>query len=249
MLTKGDESQPERDAMRKRIGVVFCCWLVFLGGFAFGAPSTGGQEQSEKGQKQTPGFTPVTPKRKTPAKRSEWRMPDGRVVEFPPSTTQEEIDALAKRIAEGTVELPPGSKVIGWEPVEDANSLLPQYAERVATIPTAKGKLDALANAASILQTQIDSMKADIKYARALIAIQDKRDNELTKVVNANAEATTNNAAVLADSVSSLTMKTNELDDLKRELGKFKEAACPILRAAKLDWRTRMELDSACGLH
>jgi hypothetical protein len=201
--------------VRKRLAVVFCCWLVFLGGF-----STSGQEQSEKEQKETP--PPVTPKRKTPARPSDWRMPDGRVVEFPASTSQEEIDALAKRIAEGTVELPPGAKVIGWEPVEDANSLLPQYAERVATIPTAKGKLDALANAASILQTQIDSMKADIKYARALIAIQDKRDNELTKVVNANAEATTNNAAVLADNVSSLTMKTNELDDLKRELDKFR---------------------------
>jgi NAD(P)-dependent dehydrogenase (short-subunit alcohol dehydrogenase family) len=211
--------------------------------------STGGQQQSEKGQQQSPGFTPVARQRKPPTKPSDWRMPDGRVVEFPASMSKDEIDALAKRIAEGAVELPPGARVIGWEPVEDANSLLPQYAERVATIPTVKGKLDALANGAGMLQTQIDSMKADIKYAHDLIAIQHKRDDELTKVVNANADATTNNAAVLADNVSSLTMKTNELDDLKRELDTFKEAACPVLRTARMGEVARMKVDSACGLH
>jgi hypothetical protein len=40
-----------------------------------------------------------------------------------------------------------------------------------------------------------------------------------------------------------------DVDDLKRELDKFKEAAWPILQAANVGWNARMKLDSACGLH
>jgi hypothetical protein len=121
----------------------------------------------EKGQKQTPGFTPATPKRKTPAKPSDWRMPDGHVVEFPATTSKEEIDALAKRMVEGVGELPPGARVVGWEPVEGATSLLPEYEQRVATVPTTKGKLDALANAADILQRQIIVLQIRLDAERA----------------------------------------------------------------------------------
>jgi hypothetical protein len=96
-------------------------------------------------------------------------MPDGRVVEFAASTSQEEIDALAKRIAVGAVELPPGARVIGWEPVESVESLPLFYEQRIATIPTTKGKLDSLANAAGILQAQSDSRKNDINSAIASI--------------------------------------------------------------------------------
>ncbi len=86
-------------------------------------------------------------------------MPDGRVVEFPASTSKEEIDALAKRIAEGAIELPPGARVIGWEPVEGAISLLPEYEQSLATIPTTRGKLDALANAAAYCSVRSPSCK------------------------------------------------------------------------------------------
>jgi len=226
--------------MRKRIAVVFCCWLIFLGGF-----STGGQEQSEKGQKQTPGFTPVTPKRKTPAKPSNWRMPDGRVVEFPASTSQEEIDALAKRIAEGTVELPPGSKVIGWEPVEGATSLLPEYEQRLATIPTAKGKLDALANAVGILQRQIIVLQIRLDAEHAS---NDAGFKSSDKTLNNHAEGLNVQAALLgslANDVDRLKMKTNQLDDLKRELDDFKAAACPVLRNLRA---SGIKIDFTCGL-
>jgi hypothetical protein len=237
------------------------------------ARSTGGQQQSEKGQQQTPGFIPVAPKRKAPATREDARsvahLPDGRVVRLAPkwdergnpvATNQEEIDALAKRIAEGAVELPPGAKVIGWEPIEGATSLLPNYEQRVATIPTTKNKVDALANAAGTLQAQIDSrdnltnQRIDLTFSR-IVALE-KHDEELTNVVNMS-------AAVAGNADSKLLMLTNQLDDLKRELDDFKAAACPVLRrtargpgrswddvaGTMKDQDVQMKLDAACVRH
>lgn len=217
------------------------------------ALSTGGQQGTQKGpvpKNNQPGFIPVT-------QRIVY-LPDGRTVAFPIGMSEEEIDALAKRIAAGAVELPLGARVIGWKPVEGATSLLPGYDQRVATIPTMKGKLESLANAADILQTQIDSrdnltnQRIDLAFSR--LASLEKHDDELTKMVNLH-------AAVLSDGDSRLRMTTNQLDDLKRELHDFKDAACPVLRrAAKgprrswddvagvmTDQNVQMKLDSACA--
>jgi NAD(P)-dependent dehydrogenase (short-subunit alcohol dehydrogenase family) len=155
-----------------------------------------------------------------------------------PAVKAEQVDATS-------VDLPPGTKVIGWEPVEDAASLPSQYAERVATIPTTKSKLDALANAAGILQLQIDSMRNDVKYAHARIATEEKYSDQLAKIIDANAGG-------LANDVSFLMMKTNQLDDLKRkldDLNDFKDVVCPILRGANISDLARITLNSACGLH
>lgn len=57
--------------------------------------STGGQ-QSKKRQGQAIDFVPAGAEVRR-------RMPDGRVVEFPRSTSKEEIDAAAKHIAEGGI--------------------------------------------------------------------------------------------------------------------------------------------------
>jgi hypothetical protein len=231
-----------------------------------------GSSNPREGQKQTPGFTPVAPKGKTPARedaRPIGHLPDGRVVRFPAewdehgnpvSTSQEEIDALAKRIAEGAVELPPGAKVIGWEPVEGATSLLPNYEQRVASIPTTKSKVDALANAAGILQVQIDSrdnltnQRIDLTFSR-IVALEE-HNNELTNVVNVT-------ASVAGNADGKLLMLTNQLDDLKRELDDFKAAACPVLRrttrgpgrswddvaGTMKDREVQMKLDAACVRH
>lgn len=211
--------------------------------------STGGQQQqTDKGKQQTPGFTPIAPKRKTPAKPSDWRMPDGRVVEFPASTSKEEIDALAKRIAEGAVELPPGARVVGWEPVEGADSLLPAYEQRVATIPTMKGKLDALANAAGILQAQVNLLreleKLDSKYANDLSL-------HYAGVLNDHAARINQALAVAADADTEIRAQSlfGDARHLKQELDDFKDAACPILRRAEVGWATKLKIDSACGLH
>lgn len=235
---------------------------IIVAVIVFCALSTAGRQQSEKGQQQTPGFTATAHKRKGPVTREDARpvahLPDGRVVRFPArwdergnpvSTSQEEIDALTKRIAEGAVELPAGVKVIGWEPVEGANSLLPEFEQRVATIPTTKNKMDALATAAGILQRQIIVLQIKLDAEQAA---NDAGFKSTDKTLNNHADGLDVHAAVLANlanDVSRLTMKTNELDDFKHELDKFKEAACPILRTANVRWRTRMELDSACGLH
>jgi hypothetical protein len=214
------------------------------------APSASSEPRASrkgKASAKQPGFLPVP---------QQWRMPDGRVVEFPASTSKEEIDALAKRIAEGAAELPAGARVIRWEPVEGATSLLPEYEQRLATIPTTKGKLDALANAAEILQSQIDLMKNDIKYAHARIAIEEKSSDGLANLIDGN-------AAMLGDHAGRLTTTQNQLDDLKRELDDFKTAACPVLRRAAREPRrswddlagamkdqdVQMKLDSACRLH
>jgi len=159
------------------------------------------------------------------------------------STSQEEIDALAKRTADGAVELPPGVKVIGWEPVEGPFP----YEEVIATIPATKGKLDALANAVSILRSQITALQGQLSTERAA---NDAGFRSTGKTLNNHAD----NFNALAAQVAYLEQQEQirkpqpEVDDLKRELKKFKEAACPILRTANVSWRTRMELDSACGL-
>ncbi|SRR5713101_2712791 len=225
--------------------------------------STGGQQQSEKGQQQTPGFTPIAPKRKAPATREDARhvahLPDGRVVRFPAqwdergspvSTSQEEIDALAKRIAEGAVDLPPGAKVIGWEPVEGASSLLPSYEQRVETIPTTKGKLEALANAAGILQTQISGLQTQLAAESAGNTAGFRSTDKTLNNHAENFDALAAQVAYLAqqDQIEKHNLK-RDLDDLKQELAKFKEAACPILLTANVGWRTQMQLDSACGRH
>jgi hypothetical protein len=213
--------------------------------------STGGQQESEKGKQQTPERIPATHKRIPPADQAAKKftnvrplahLPDGRLVVFPPSTSNEEIDMVAKRVAEGAVELPPGARVIGWEPAEGANALLPRYEARFATLPAIKDKLNSLANAAGMLQTQIDFMKSDIKYAYARIATQEKLDDGL-------AEAIDTNTAALANDVGYLTTRLNQLSNLKRELDEFKDVACPILRRANVDELTRMRLNSSCGSH
>ncbi len=208
------------------------------------ALSTGGQQQSEKGQKQTPGFIPAIPKRKASAKPSDWRMPDGRIVEFPSSTSKEEIDELAKRIALGAVELLPGARVIGWEPVEGPFL----YEEAIATIPTVKGKLDALANAVSILRSQINALQVQLESERAA---NNAGFRSTDKTLNNHADSFDALAAQVAYLAQQEQMRKPQpdVDDLKRELDKFKEVACPILRTANVSWNAKMNLDSACGLH
>lgn len=212
--------------------------------FLLCAFSTGGQQQqTDKGKQQTPGFTPIAPKRKTPAKPSDWRMPDGRVIEFPASTSKEEIDALAKRIADGAVELPPGARVIGWEPVEGANALLAEFDQRVATIPTTKGKLDALANAADILQRQIIVLQIRLDAERAA---KDAGFKSTDKTLNNHADNFDALAAQVAYLAQLAQQHQMEKQNLKRDLDDFKEAACPLLRSLRA---SGMKLDYACGLH
>ncbi len=201
------------------------------------ALSTGGQQAA------SPDVIPDKQPNRIPVHRRSETMPDGRVVGFPASTSQEEIDALAKRTADGAVELPPGVKVIGWEPVEGPFP----YEEVIATIPATKGKLDALANAVSILRSQITALQGQLSTERAA---NDAGFRSTGKTLNNHAD----NFNALAAQVAYLEQQEQirkpqpEVDDLKRELKKFKEAACPILRTANVSWRTRMELDSACGL-
>jgi hypothetical protein len=38
------------------------------------------------------------------------------------------------------------------------------------------------------------------------------------------------------------------VDDLERQFREFKDGACPILRTARIDWETKIKVDSICGL-
>jgi hypothetical protein len=142
--------------------------------------------------------------------------------------------------------------VIGWERYEGAISLLPRYDERVATIPTTKGKLDALANAAGILQSQIDDVRQQVVQIRG-----EKANFEyVSKSLIHHADLIDQIGALAADSDSRIRAiqfgfagANPRLDDLKQEVDKFKEAACPVLRTTRMGDITRMNLDSACGLH
>jgi len=168
-------------------------------------------------------------------------MPDGRIVEFPSSTSKEEIDELAKRIALGAVELLPGARVIGWEPVEGPFL----YEEAIATIPTVKGKLDALANAVSILRSQINALQVQLESERAA---NNAGFRSTDKTLNNHADSFDALAAQVAYLAQQEQMRKPQpdVDDLKRELDKFKEVACPILRTANLVGETHyVEYDGA----
>jgi hypothetical protein len=220
------------------------------------ALSTGGQQQqSDKGKQQTPDFIPAAPKQWKPVRYRNATLPDGRIVAFPASTSEQEIDALAKRIAEGAVELPPGARVIGWEPVEGADLLLPGYEQRVATIPTMKGKLDALANAMGNLQTQISGMKIDIQSAKMDSNYASNQLLHYAKVLDDHTDLI-NQAGVLAalanDQGRNAEQESNDLkreaEKMKQELDDLKALACSALYPADVGWTTRMKIKSACGL-
>lgn len=93
----------------------------------------------------------------------------------------------------------------------------------------------------------------DKKFALDMTLIQSER---LSKEVN-NAQALANQAAALAaDDDSRIRAMQNglsganpELDDLRKELTKFKDAACPLLRTLRMDDTTRINLGYACGFH
>jgi hypothetical protein len=200
------------------------------------------------GQAKAPppkGWTPVDEKKsRATIKRPTWVMPDGRVVAFSASTSEREIDELSSRIAFGATDLLPGAEVVGWESRQDMKALLPEYAERIATIPTTKGKLDALANGASILQGQITELQWQSK-ARQEAAIADENTaNENTKIYNAAIAALDFRVGRLEFDSSS----KREADDIKRALDDFKDAVCPFLRGANVSWSTKMKVDSACGV-
>lgn len=209
--------------------------LVILAG-ALSAEDQQGQATTKR-----PDWVPAT---------QQWRMPDGRVVEFPASTSKDEIDALAERIADGAVELPHGARVVGWEPVEGTTSLLPDYAQRLATIPTAKGKLDALANAAGILQSQIVTLRMGLDAERSGNAAAFKSaDNAINNHAD-SLQALAGEVAYLEQQEQMRRLQPNA-DDVRRkldELEEFKDAACPVLRTARMDDFARIKLNSVCGL-
>jgi hypothetical protein len=227
--------------------------LTILGVILLCALSTSGQQGTEKGsvsKNNQPGFIPAT-------HRIAY-LADGRIVAFPISMSEEEIDAVAKRIGEGAVELPPRAKVIGWKPVEGATSLLPEYEQRVATIPTTKDKLDALANAAGILQAQLNVLREVQKSESNYVS---DRLLHHAKILDDHA-ARMDQAGIIAVDADN-RLRSLDTQDLKRELGEFKDAACPLLRRAargpRRSWDdiagtmsdkdVQMKLDSACGLH
>ena len=49
--------------------------------------------------------------------------------------------------------------------------------------------------------------------------------------------------------IQNLQFRIANADDWKRELGNFKHAACPVLQTVRVDWTTRMRLNSECGSH
>lgn len=135
-------------------------------------------------------------------------------------------------------DLPPNAKVVGWEPVEGTFALLPGFEERVATIPIVKGKLDALANAVAILQKEIGMAsearaRDSLALLRAHSELNQTQFDDLLKAIR-RIEA--------AESLDRQNLK----QEMQRELGEFKAAACPVLRTASMDSITRLKLDSAC---
>ena len=76
----------------------------------------------------------------------------------------------------------------------------------------------------------------------ASVVLFDPKDNVIWSAPDASVDA----LAALNYSDSQITQLRNTLDDLKRQLGDFKDAACPILKTARVDELTSMRLHSAC---
>jgi hypothetical protein len=103
-----------------------------------------------------------------------------------------------------------------------------------------KGKLDALANAVSILRSQIIDLQGQLKTERAG---NDAGFRSTDKTLNNHA----NSFDALAAQVAYLAQQDQmEKHNLKQELDDFKDAACPVLRSLRA---SRTKLDYACGLH
>lgn len=219
------------ERQNRRLKQVAAGWFLLLAvALLSAALSAGGQQETkERG---------TVARQKAPAQPSYWRLADGRLVVFPRSIKKvEEVDATA-------LDLPPGTKVIGWEPVEGADSLLPQYAERIATVPTVKGKLDALANAAGILQAQVNVLR-EIEKIHSDYASE--RILHYARVLDDHATRINQALAVAADADTEIRMHlSGDTRNLKQELDDFKDAACPALRSLRA---SGMKLDYACGLH
>jgi hypothetical protein len=193
---------------------------------------------SARGQKQQENQRPSDSHHYTKDDLAQtWRLADGRLVVFPPSVKKvEEVDATA-------VDLPPGTRVIGWEPVEGASSLLPGYEQRVSSIPTTNAKLDSLANAAGILQSQVNDLQVQVTSNLNYVSEKFLRH---AKVLDDHA-ALIDQATVIAADADNRS-RTLDAQDLKNKMEEFEDAACPLLRTARMNETTRTKLDSACGL-
>ena len=218
------------ERQNRRLKQIAVGGVLFLAIGVFCVIAAGGQ-QNAKGKSGKV-------KQNAPAQSGHWKLSDGRLVVFPSSVIAERVDPTA-------LDLPPGTKVVGWEPVEDEKSLLPAYAQRVATIPTVKGRIDALAEAAQVLQQEIDdaSVASYLSHSSVLTQLQ-----EHGKLLDQYAVTVNQNAALPAANFLAIQNTQRDVDRLKRDLDDFKDAVCPVMRTARLDWSTKLKVDSACGL-
>jgi hypothetical protein len=185
------------------------------------ALSTGGQQSG-----QTPSMT---------SQQVAGQRQEGYVCNKDKTTLPASLPASAFPDFNVVGSLPPGVMVRwddGLHPDEIAFSRI------VSKVPTVPDKLVLLACMAESLQVEVSDLKHEALGTR--IGSLEKHD-ELANVVDAV-------GTIAASADNRGLMVKNQLDDLKRELDDFKEAACPVLRTARMGDITRMKLDSACGL-
>lgn len=106
-------------------------------------------------------------------------------------------------------------------------------------LSTVEEKSDYLATAIALIRLDFYGNE---KLQEATEKATDELARENNKVINQNAAA----GDYEANKVETLT---EEVRDLTQKLSDFQAAACPVLRGARMDWSTKMNLDSACGLH
>jgi hypothetical protein len=124
------------------------------------------------------------------------------------------------------------------------------YVEAMLALPNTTLKLDFLARA-------VDDLWEGHKGA---FLVTGSQNDALHRELNRQAEIYDKNfrtvqsqldqiGALASDNDSRIRAMQNGVTSANPQLDEFKDAACPVLRTARMDETARMKLNSACGLH
>ena len=115
--------------------------------------------------------------------------------------------------------------------------------------------LNLSADAPKLRVGRVDNYSTTIGAADLVLSSGKKRRTSAASILlfdpKGNVMWSADQDAVLLDYAkqSQMRLLQNKLDDLERDFVRFRDGACPALRAARLGWEKELKLTDACGLH
>jgi hypothetical protein len=117
------------------------------------------------------------------------------------------------------------------------------YARIIDSLPTAGEKTKYLGRVADALQTQLNDLKADMKLQHDL----ESSDSQSIRLLERQIDLIRPQADPAATYLEQQRLK-EDLLDIKKEFGDFRDAVCPAIATAKLEAVTKSRLEHVCGL-